>query len=202
MDAGGRATQGAVAENAQLKAGEVPPAWDGPEAKAMRRQKDTDARWTKKNHARHYGYLCPSGTRTTSPTVGALGDADQQHKLIQSYAVASASVHDSQVFDGLLDQTIDKDGNKRPVYADSAYRSEAQEQRLADTRMASRICEKGSRGKPLAEAQKDSNQTKSKVSARVEHVFGAQAQMGGHIVRTVGLQRAQVKIGLMNQVST
>ena len=33
---------------------------------------------------------------------------------------------------------------------------------------------------------------------RVEHVFGTQAQMGGHIVRTIGLVRAAVKIGLMN----
>jgi transposase len=46
-------------ENAQLKAGEVQEAWDEPEAKAKRRQKDTDARWTKKNQERHYGYLCP-----------------------------------------------------------------------------------------------------------------------------------------------
>ena len=36
--------------------------------------------------------------------------------------------------------------------------------------------------------------------ARVEHVFGAQAQMGGHIVRTIGLLRAEVKIGMMNLV--
>jgi IS5 family transposase len=174
-------------ENAQLKAGEVPEAWDKPEAKAKRRQKDTDARWTKKNQERHYGYKNHV-------------NADQQHKLIQSYAVTAASVHDSQVFDELLDQTEDKDGDKRPVYADSAYRSEAQEQCLADGRIASHICEKGSRGKPLTEGQKGSNRIKSKVRARVEHVFGAQAQMGGHLVRTIGLQRAKVKIGLMNLV--
>jgi len=34
----------------------------------------------------------------------------------------------------------------------------------------------------------------------VEHVFGAQAAMGGHRVRTIGWQRAKVKIGLMNLV--
>lgn len=174
-------------ENAQIKAGEVPEAWDEPEGKAMRRQKDTEARWTKKNHGRHYGYKNHI-------------NADQQHKLIQSYAVTAASVHDSQVFDGLLDQTIGMDGNKRPVYADSAYRSEAQEQRLVDAHIDSHVCEKGSRGRPLTDAQKGSNRIKSKVRARVEHVFGAQAQMGGHVVRTVGLQRAKVKIGLMNLV--
>jgi transposase, IS5 family len=174
-------------ENARLKAGEVPEAWDEPEAKAMRRQKDTDAHWTKKNHERHYVYKNHI-------------NADEQHKLIQRYAVTAASVHDSQVFDGLLDQTQDTGGNKRPVYADSAYRPEAQEQRLADTKMGSHICEKGSRGKPLTDGQKESNRIKSKVRARVEHVFGAQAHRGGHLVRTIGLQRAKVKIGFMNLV--
>ena len=111
-----------------------------------------------------------------------------------------AAVHDSQVFDELLDQTIDADGNKRAAYADSAYRSEAQEQRLVEADIASQVCEKGTRGKPLTEEQKLSNRTKSKVRARVEHVFGAQAAMGGHVVRTIGLQRAKVKIGLMNLV--
>jgi len=62
------------------------------------------------------------------------------------------------------------------------------------------VCEKGTRGKPLTEAQKLSNRTKSKVRVRVEHVFGAQVAMGGHVVRTIGLQRAIVKIGLMNLV--
>jgi len=114
--------------------------------------------------------------------------------------VTHAAVHDSQVFDVLLDQATDADGNKRAVYADSAYRSEAQEQRLADADIESQVCEKGTRGKPLTEEQKLSNRTKSKVRARVEHVFGAQAAMGGHVVRTIGLQRANVKIGLMNLV--
>jgi IS5 family transposase len=174
-------------ENVQIKAGEVPEAWDKPEAKAKRRQKDTEARWTKKDEEKHYGYKNHI-------------NADQQHKLIQSYAVTPASVHDSQVFDELLDQNEASDGNKRAVYADSAYRSQDQEQRLADARIDSQICEKGTRGKPLSEEQKQANRTKSKVRARVEHVFGAQAAMGGHLVRTIGLQRAKVKIGLMNLV--
>ena len=59
---------------------------------------------------------------------------------------------------------------------------------------------KGPGGKPLSEEQKHTNRMKSKVRARVEHVFGAQAAMGGHLVRTIGLQRAKVKIGMMNLV--
>ena len=50
----------------------------------------------------------------------------------------------------------------------------------------------------MTEEQKASNRKKSTVRARVEHIFGAQAAMGGHVVRTLGLERAKVKIGLMN----
>lgn len=174
-------------ENALIKAGQVPEAWDEPEARSKRRQKDTDARWTKKNDEKHYGYKNHI-------------NADEGNKLIRSYSVTDAAVHDSQVFDELLDQTVGLEGDKRAVYADSAYRSQAQEQRLADVEIESQVCEKGTRGKPLTEEQKQSNRTKSKVRARVEHVFGAQAAMGGHWVRTIGLQRAKVKIGLMNLV--
>ena len=43
------------------------------------------------------------------------------------------------------------------------------------------------------------NRTKSSVRARVEHVFGAQANdMGGTLVRTIGLVRAKAKIGMKN----
>jgi hypothetical protein len=34
--------------------------------------------------------------------------------------------------------------------------------------------------------------------SRVEHIFGAQAHMGSHFTRTIGLLRAEVKIGMMN----
>ena len=67
-------------------------------------------------------------------------------------------------------------------------------------KIESQICEKGTKNHPLTEAQKESNHAKSKIRSRVEHVFGAQAQMGGHIVRTIGILRARVKIGMMNLV--
>jgi hypothetical protein len=39
------------------------------------------------------------------------------------------------------------------------------------------------------------NTTRSKVRARVEHVFGQQqSSMGGKIVRTIGIARARFKI--------
>ena len=43
------------------------------------------------------------------------------------------------------------------------------------------------------------NKTRSKVRARVEHVFGAQSNdIGGTLVRSIGLMRAKARIGLKN----
>ena len=67
-------------------------------------------------------------------------------------------------------------------------------------KIESQIGEKGTKSAPLSEVQKDSNHANSKIRSRVEPVFGAQAQMGGYIVRTIGILRARVKIGMMNLV--
>ena len=49
------------------------------------------------------------------------------------------------------------------------------------------------------QAQEDANRKKSKIRARIEHVFGAQqTSPGGRIVRTIGIVRARAKIGLQN----
>jgi len=174
-------------ENALIKEGAVPIEWGKAENKHKLAQEDTDARWTKKNDEKHYGFKNHI-------------NADQKHKLIQNYTVTDAAVHDSQAIDGLLDIDADANDGKRAVYADSAYRSAEREADLAKQNIPSQICEKGSRGHPLSEEQKADNHQKSKVRARVEHIFGAQAQMGGHWVRTIGLLRAKVKIGMMNLV--
>jgi len=75
-----------------------------------------------------------------------------------------------------------------------------QEESLAGNGFESQIHEKGARNRPLTDEQKASNRIKSKIRARVEHVFGAQHAMGGHIVRTIGIVRARAKIGMMNLV--
>ena len=175
-------------ENAQIKAtpiGEDPGLWkDEPDKRA---QKDTDARWTKKNDESYYGYKNHV-------------NVDQDTKLIECFEVTPASVHDSVVFDQLVDATRNEEGETRAVYADSAYRSAQREADLEAAGIVSQICEKGTRGTPLSEEQKRSNRSKSKVRARVEHVFGSQAQMGGHWVRTIGMARARAKITMMNLV--
>ena len=52
---------------------------------------------------------------------------------------------------------------------------------------------------PLSDWEKQGNRTRARIRSRVEHVFGAQlARAGRVLVRTIGLARATVKIGLMN----
>jgi hypothetical protein len=47
---------------------------------------------------------------------------------------------------------------------------------------------------PLSERQKSANTARSKVRARVEHVFGHQQNsMGGKIVRTIEIVRANIR---------
>jgi len=167
-------------ENAAIKAGETPAGWDAKPAK--RRQKDTDARWTKKHGKSHYGYKNHV-------------NVDRRHKLIRRYTVSDASVHDSQA----LDDVLDDDNTASDVWADSAYRSAEIERKLDERGLRSRIHRKAHRNRPLTQREQQGNRTRSKVRARVEHVFGAQTNdMGGTLVRSIGIARAKARIGLKN----
>jgi IS5 family transposase len=164
------------------KAGKTPKQWQKKPAK--NRQKDKDARWTKKHGKSFYGYKNHV-------------NADAKHKLIRHYQVTDASVHDSRKFDGLLN----KANTSADVYADSAYRSAAIEAKLKARGLRSRIHQRASRNHALSKAQETANHQKSKVRARIEHVFGAQqTSPGGRIIRTIGIVRAKAKIGLQNLV--
>jgi len=167
-------------ENKQIKEGKTPDGWgDKPN---MKRQKDADARWTKKHGESHYGYKKHI-------------NVDKEHKLIQRYAVTDPSVHDSQVFDDLLDD----ENSGRSLWADAAYRTEAREEQLRECGYRSRIHRKGSSRRTLNKQEQATNHRRSKTRARVEHVFGDQrTRQGSILVRNKGKVRAAVKIGLMN----
>jgi IS5 family transposase len=169
-------------ENEAVKAGQTPEHWEQKPAK--NRQKDKDARWTKKHGKSLFGYKNHV-------------NADARHKLIRGYDVTDASVHDSQKLDGLLNNA----NTSQDVYADSAYRSAETEAKLDERGFKSHIHRRGSRNHPLSDAQVEANRKKSKVRARIEHVFGAQENApGGRIIRTIGAVRARAKIGLQNLV--
>ncbi len=74
-----------------------------------------DARWTKKHGKSHFGYKNHI-------------NVDRRHKLIREYEASSASVHDSQK----LDELIDADNTASGFWGDSAYRSADTENKLKD----------------------------------------------------------------------
>lgn len=94
---------------------------------------------------------------------------------------------------------LDADNTASDVWAGSAYWSAETEAKLKQKGLKSRVQRKGHRNKPLTEREKGGNKTRSKVRARVEHVFGAQSNdMGGTLVRNIGRVRAKAGIGLKN----
>ena len=164
-------------ENEAIKGGNPPADW----SEAKRRQKDVDARWTKKNEQSHFGYKNHIAV-------------DVKHKFIRAWKVTAANVHDSQVFEEILAQNTSRD-----VYADSAYLSEASRERLTVLGYRPHIQRKGQKNHPLSAWEKQGNRTRSRIRSRVEHVFGAQLQRAGTlVVRCIGQARASVQIGLRN----
>jgi IS5 family transposase len=168
-------------ENKDITQGNTPDEWlDNP---SKLRQKDLDARWTKKNDQTFYGYKNHV-------------NVDVKGKLIRDYTVTPAHVHDSQELKNILD----KDNTGSGIWADSAYRSEEVEKLLKKQKKKSNVHRKAYRNHPLSEFQNRRNTEKSRIRARVEHVFGWMENQIGSLIRCIGQPRAATKIGLMNLV--
>ena len=119
-------------------------------------------------------------------------------KLIRNYTVCAANRHDSKETERVLTEPP-KEAHGEPVWLDAGYAG--MEDVVRAKHMTPIICEKGRRGHPLTEEQKERNRQKSKVRSRVEHVFGFMEQtMGGLVFRGVGMIRAKANIALTNLV--
>ena len=165
-------------ENKSIKDGDVPENWNN----NKKRQKDTNARWVKKNGKNYFGYKNHI-------------DIDVKHKLIRSYEVTPASVHDSNVFEELLDNN----NSSKDVWTDSAYDSKEKRKAIKELSFRGHIQHKGCRYKKLTQRQIDGNYKRAKVRSRVEHIFGVQTMRAGNLlIRTIGIVRAKAKIGLRN----
>ena len=139
-------------DNAEIKAGRTPESiLSNPHKK---RQKDVDARWTKKNNQTYYGYKLHVNT-------------DSKSKIMVNYVLSTGSLHDSQKTDDLLSVSE----SEEPLYADSAYTGAGQEAIIGEKKMVNQVCEKGYKNNPLTDEQKERNREKSRVRARVEHIF-------------------------------
>jgi IS5 family transposase len=97
-----------------------------------------------------------------------------------------------------LEDLLDRGNTASEVWADTAYRSAKNEAMLARRGFVSRIHRKKPKGKPMPDRTRIANAQKSKVRSAVEHVFAHQKGLLGLTIRTIGLARARVKIGLVN----
>jgi len=166
-------------ENDEIKEGKTPKEWEKQKNRHKKAQKDVNARWITKNKERHYGYKNHV-------------NVDKKSKIITKYRVTSAEVHDSRELKNLINKKKD-----RRLYGDSAYTGE-EVQKCIPKKTLNRIHEKGYRNCPLTKTQKRENTAKSKIRVRVEHVFGAMHHYGGLYIRSIGIKRAEIQIGLLN----
>lgn len=167
-------------ENEAIKQGELPEGWEEQENRL--RQKDLDARWTKKRNERHYGYKNHV-------------KVDSKSKLIDKYTVTDAAVHDSNALDELLCE------GDSTTYVDSAYSGSRCEEIFAAKGVESKIIEPARRNRPLSKKAKRKNRTKSRTRVRVEHVFGTMVMsMRATWNRCIGIARNEASIAMTNLV--
>ena len=182
------------AERAAIKAAQIPEGWAKRPAKL--RQKDRDARWTVK-----FSKARPreDGAPQVDLAVPAFGyknhvAIDRRHGLIRGWSASHAAAHDG----ARLADVVDADNTAGDVWADTAYRPAKNEAWLAERGLVSRIHRKKPPGRPMAARIRQANARKSAVRSAVEHVFARQKGPMALVVRTIGIARARVKIGLAN----
>ncbi len=183
-------------EKRALKEGRIPQEWAAKPKKLA--QKDRDARWTlKRAKAR------PAGADGSKPRVEiaipVFGyknhlSIDRAHGFVRRFTVTDAAAHDG----ARLALVLDKTNTASSVWADTAYRSRGNEAHLERNGFTSKIHFRRRPGVGLTPSQRKANRARSQVRSAVETVFAAQKHRFGLIVRTIGLARARVKIGLAN----
>jgi IS5 family transposase len=184
-----------IEEKKAIKEGRIPEGWkDKPDKLA---QKDRDARWTVK-----YSKAKPRDDGSLPPVdlaIPAFGyknhvSIDRGFGLIRKWTASDAAAHDGARLEAVLDRT----NTASDVWADTAYRSAKNEAMLKRRGFVSRIHRKKPKGKPMPKLMRRAKARKSKVRSAVEHVFAQEKGPMGLIIRTIGIARAKVKIGLTN----
>jgi transposase, IS5 family len=182
-------------EKKAIKEGRIPEEWKAKPAKL--RQKDRDGRWTLVfGKAR----LREDGTRHADIAIPVFGykshaSIDRRHGFIRKWDVTDASRHDGRMLRrGLLDAT----NTGTSVWADSAYRSMANEAFMERHGFRSQVHHRKPKGRPMPPHIRRGNASRSRVRAAIEHVFAHQKGPMALCIRTIGIARARVKIGLAN----
>ena len=135
------------------------------------KSRDPDMQQTRKGNQWYFGMKAHIGV-------------DSKTKLIHSVVATAANVHDSQVLEDLMH------GNETRLWGDSAYAG--QSDIIKDTAPDAKdyTNKKGRRNKPLSDTDRRRNHHKSKVRAKVEHVFHVLKRQFGFVkVRYRGLAK-------------
>ena len=194
-------------EKQAIKEGRVPDAWKGKPAKIAQKDRDARLSWfaskplSAKGWTVKYTKAKPQadGTKPVDLAIPAFGyknhvSIDREHGLIRKWTATDAAAHDGARLADVLDAT----NTASDVWADTAHRSAKNETMLKARGLGSRIHRKKPQGKPMPERTRRANAMKSKVRSAVEHVFAHEKGPMALVVRTIGLARAKVKIGLAN----
>ncbi|UOM36710.1 transposase [Acuticoccus sp. I52.16.1] len=136
-----------------------------PETPAKARQKDTDARWTMK-----FAEAKPAADGSAQidiavPTYGSKShiSVDRRHGIIRRQTVIDAAAHDgAQLREGLIDPM----NTAADVWADTAYRSTANERYLEDVGRVRRIHRRKPRGKMMPKHHARANAKVGRASPR------------------------------------
>jgi IS5 family transposase len=115
-------------------------------------ERDPEMHQTKKGNQWYFGMKAHIGV-------------DSRTKLIHSVAATAANVHDSQVVPELLH------GQETRVWGDAAYSGQRDVIQQQAPKATCFIQAKAHRHRPLSEADRAKNRTKSTVRAKVEHAF-------------------------------
>ena len=122
---------------------------------------------------------------------------DRRFGFIRRWAATDAAAYEGR---RLRQGLLDKNNTASGVWADTAYRSAANETFLTKNGFVSHIHRKKPNGRAMPETMQRANNAKSKIRARVEHVFAEQKDRMRLFIRTIGIARATTKIGMANLV--
>jgi transposase len=185
-------------EKKAIKEGRIPDEWKDKPAKL--RHKDRDARWTVK-----FSKAKPRDDGTTPPVDLAIPvfgyqnhvSIDRGFGFIRKWSATDAAAYEGRrLREGLLDKT----NTASAVWADTAYRSAANEAFMTKNGFVSHVHRKKPKGRAMPAAIRRANNAKSRIRSRVEHVFAEQKDRMDLFIRTIGIARATTKIGLANLV--
>ena len=182
-------------EKDAIKAGKTSQeVWPDKPAKAA--QKDVDARWTVKFAKARTAANGKPQVDIAIPSFGYKNHIaiDRRFGFIRKSVVTHGARHDGSQ----LREVVTTDNTASDVWADTAYRSKSNETWLKAQGRVSRVHRKKPKGKPRSEALRAANRVKSKIRARVEHVFAQQKAHMALFIRTIGIKRAEAKITLAN----